>query len=332
MTAPAAGLLLSEAAEARLGARLAALAHAAGVPLRCHTPATAPDALPDLRAAFFSRDLYEGSELHRPGPLSDAFFRLVDAAPGLRWLHVFSSGLDLPQYAASLARGVRVTGSSGVTAVSIAQTVLAAVLAQSRGFAHWLPAQARREWAPLTGTARPKEIDTQHAVVVGAGPIGREIGRLLGAVGFRTTAVRRSATPAEGFGRTIELARLDELLPQCDWLVLAVPLTAHTRGLLDARRLALLPPHARVVNVARGGLVDEAALVRALREGRLAGAYLDTFAQEPLPPDSPLWTLPGVWISPHNSAAAQGHEQRLDDSFLREFQAWLAQYRERSPG
>src|SRR5690606_17594307 len=102
MTAPAAGLLLSEAAEARLGARLAALAHAAGVPLRCHTPATAPDALPDLRAAFFSRDLYEGSELHRPGPLSDAFFRLVDAAPGLRWLHVFSSGLDLPQYAVSL--------------------------------------------------------------------------------------------------------------------------------------------------------------------------------------------------------------------------------------
>jgi phosphoglycerate dehydrogenase-like enzyme len=317
------GLLLSDAVNRAHGARLDAVAAEGGVALRRLPLADAADALDEIDIAFFSRELYEGSSLRKPGALSDGFFRVADAAPRLRWLHVCSSGLDLPQYAPALARGVRVTSSTGVTAVPIAQTAVAAILAQSRGFDHWLAAQAQRVWAPLGGAQRPRELRDLRVVVVGAGAIGSEIGRLLKAFGLHVTAVRRGASATPPFDRTIDFLRLDEVLPTCDWLVLAAPLTEQTRGLIDARRLALLPPHARLANVARGELVDEAALCDALAAGRLRGAYLDTFVDEPLPPASPLWGLPGVWISPHNSAASQGHEERGVDSFIENFQRWL---------
>ena len=321
-TAPL-GLLLSDSVDQAHGPRFDALADAAGWRLRRYRAAEAAAALDQIDAAFFSRDLYEGSSLRKPGPLSDAFFRVADAAPRLSWLHVCSSGIDLPQYARALERGVRVTSSTGVTAGPIAQTALAAILAQSRGFDRWLASQARREWAPLSGPARPADLETLHLLVVGAGAIGGEIGRLAKAVGLRTTAVRRVATPAASFDATLSFEQLDAALPQCDWLVLALPLTGATAGLIDARRLALLPRHARIANVARGELIDEAALAQALAEGRLAGAYLDTFIDEPLPASSPLWTLPSVWISPHNSSASPGHEARVVDCFARHLQAWL---------
>lgn len=326
MTAGAAkplGLLLSDRVNASHGARFDAVAAESGVALRRLPLSRAAGALDQIDIAFFSRELYEGSSLRKPGALSDEFFRVADAAPRLRWLHVCSSGLDLPQYAPALARGVRVTGSTGVTAVPIAQTAVAAILAQSRGFDHWLAAQSRREWAPLGGAQRPKELRDLRVVVVGAGAIGAEIGRLLKALGMHVSAVRRSASPTPPFDRTLAFAQLDEVLPTCDWLVLAVPLTQQTRGLIDARRLALLPREARIVNVARGELVDEQALCEALVAGRLRGAYLDTFVDEPLPQQSPLWGLPGVWISPHNSAASQGHEERVVDSFVENFRHWL---------
>ncbi|WMD20295.1 NAD(P)-dependent oxidoreductase [Achromobacter seleniivolatilans] len=318
---PELGLLLSDKVDAEHGQRLDALALAAGRRLRRCRVSSAEPASIDI--AFFSRDLYEGSSLRKPGPESDAFFRLADAAPRLRWLHVCSSGLDLPQYASSLARGVPVTSSTGVTAGPIAQTAVAAILAQSRGFDRWLPSQARREWAPLTAAARPADLDTLHVLVLGAGAIGLEIGRLCKAVGLRATAVRREAKPTPGFHNAIAFDQLDEALPHCDWLVLALPLTQSTAGLMDARRLALLPRRARIANVARGELIDETALAEALAAGHLAGAYLDTFIDEPLPADSPLWALPSVWISPHNSAASLGHEGRVVDCFTEHFQRWL---------
>jgi phosphoglycerate dehydrogenase-like enzyme len=320
---PALGLLLSDAVDGAHGARFDEVAQAGGMALRRLPLSRAAEHLAQIDIAFFSRDLYEGSSLRKPGAWSDAFFQVADAAPRLRWLHVCSSGLDLPQYRHALEEGVRVTSSTGVTAVPIAQSAVAAILAQSRGFDHWLAAQARREWAPLTGAQKPKELRDLRVVVVGAGAIGTEIGRLLKALGLQVTAVRRDARPTPPFDRTVDLSRLDELLPHCDWLVLALPLNEQTRGLIDARRLALLPTEARLVNVARGELVDEPALCDALAAGRLRGAYLDTFIEEPLPSESVLWRLPNVWISPHNSAASQGHEERVVDSFLEGFRAWL---------
>lgn len=318
------GLFLSERVDAQEGERIDRIAREAGRVLRRYTAAR-PPARPDMiHAAFFSRELYEGSSVREPGRRSNDFFKIVDIAENLEWLHVCSSGLDLPQYAASLQRGVAVTPSSGTTATAIAQTVLAAVMAHSRGFPHWLAAQSRRAWAPLRGADAPRDIEGQEAIVLGAGPIGLEIGRLLRAVGFHTTALRRSATLPPHFDRCGTFDDLDTMLPHCDWLILALPLTAETRNIIDARRLALLRPQARLVNVARGELVDEAALIGALQDQRLAGAYLDTFLEEPLPGDSPLWSLPNTWISPHNSATSQGHEQRVIECFLRELERWLS--------
>jgi phosphoglycerate dehydrogenase-like enzyme len=317
------GLLLSDAVDGVHGTRLDVLAGERGVPLRRVPLSQAADALEQIDIAFFSRELYEGSSLRKPGPLSDAFFRAADAAPRLQWLHVFSSGVDLPQYAACKARGVRVTSSIGVTAVPIAQSAVAAILAQSRGFGHWLAAQAQRQWSPLAGPQRPKDLRELRVVVIGAGAIGCEIGRLLRAVGVQAIAVRRTARETPPFVHTVDLSQLDALLPTCDWLVLAVPLTAETSGLIGARRLSLLPPEARIVNVARGELVDEQALCDALKTGRLKGAYLDAFVEEPLPPESSLWQLPQVWISPHNCAATQGHEERVVEVFINQFQHWL---------
>ncbi len=317
------GLYLSSRTDERDGEAIDRLALQAGISLQRFTAERLPASLELIHAAFFSRDLYEGSSLRKPGPFSDAFFAVVDAAANLRWLHVCSSGLDLPQYATSLRRGVHVTSSRGSTATPIAQTVLAAILAHSRGFAHWLDAQASKKWSPLTGINLPRNIEEQEVVIVGAGAVGSEIGRLLKAVGFRTTSVRRSAAASQHCDRSVSVQQLDTVLPTCDWLVLAVPLTDETRGMIDARRLSLLSPHTGVVNIARGELLEETALIAALSENRLGGAYLDTFQEEPLPADSPLWHLPKVWISPHNSAAAQGHEQRVVECFMRELRAWF---------
>jgi phosphoglycerate dehydrogenase-like enzyme len=113
---------------------------------------------------------------------------------------------------------------------------------------------------------------------------------------------------------------LAALMPRADWLVLACPLTPETRGLVDAKLLAALPKTARVINVGRGEIVDEPALIEALRSGALAGAYLDVFQKEPLPADSPLWDLPNVLVTPHNSIASAGNQQRIYDIFVQNMQ------------
>ena len=151
--------------------------------------------------------------------------------------------------------------------------------------------------------------------VVGLGPIGLEVARLGVALRMRTIGVRRTPRGDEPC-ETWPMARLDELLAQADALVLAVPLGDDTRHLLDARRLALLKRGAWLVNVGRGALVDEAALVAALQSGHLGGAGLDVFETEPLPPESPLWSMPNVIVTPHNSGDAPGNLDRAAAIFL----------------
>ena len=145
----------------------------------------------------------------------------------------------------------------------------------------------------------------------------------------RACGAGRDAT--RPFRQSVTIDLLDAQLPGCDWLVLACPLDDSTRGLIDARRLALLPATARLANVARGELVDEGALIDSLQHRRLAGAFLDVFFTEPLPADSPLWTLPGVWLTPHNCAASLGHEDRVVESFLSRLGPWLRDSRSPRP-
>lgn len=245
--------------------------------------------------------------------LSDAVREVWDAADHtLRWVHTASAGVDRLTFPGLVGSDVTVTNSRGVFDVPMAEYVLGIVLAQAKDLAHTLALQGRREWRHRA----TERVDGRRAVVVGGGPIGAAIARLLGAVGVAVDVVGRRDFPD-----------LPRLLPRADWLVLAVPLTDATRGMLDAAALALLPRHARVINVGRGALVVEDDLVAALQEGRIAGAALDVFATEPLPAHSPLWGLPGVIVSPHMSGDVVGWRDELADVFA----ANLARYRAGEP-
>lgn len=283
-------------------------------------PAEREARLPDeicanLEAAFFSIDVFPD--------YSRQFFSAVRKAPKLAWLHVFNAGVDHPIYTEMLGRGVRLTTSSGTAAVPIAQTAITALLMLARNFPRWLDAQREHRWDPMRPPDVPRDIAGQTMVILGIGHIGREIARLARALGLNVIGVRRSPRQAgDPVDEMYAPQRLPEVLPRADWLVIAAPLTPETHGLIDAERLGLLPAHARLINVARGEIVDESALIDALRSGRLAGAYLDVFQEEPLPASSPLWELPNVLVTPHNAGAALGNDERIYEMFLENFARW----------
>lgn len=303
-----------------LASRDAAAKLAAAVRARVGTRAvafTSPEDADAVQAeiAFVSRDVTGLSTKHEIQPATQAMYDALRAATGLRWLQVHSAGADRAVYVELMARGVTLTTSSGANAPVVAQTALLGLLALARHWPLLLAARAEKRWAPLIGSGLPRDLQGQTAVVVGWGPVGQEIARLLQAVGLRCIAVRRQAD-ASAATRTVAYAQLRAVLPEADWLVLACPLNATTRGLIGAAELALLPAHAGLVNVARGDVADEAALIDALRAQRLRGAYLDVFAHEPLPAASPLWTLPNVLLTPHSAGFSDGNETRVAQIFL----------------
>jgi phosphoglycerate dehydrogenase-like enzyme len=283
-----------------------------------------PEDLANVEAAYYSRDIWEGTGKSALSPAARAFWDVVNRAPNLKWLAVYSAGTDQPRYQTAMQRGIRLTTSAGAQSEAVGLAAVAGLLALARRVPHWWSAQQRREWAPLRGADVPPDLPGQTAVIVGTGYIGTVIARVLRAMGMKTTGIRRSATPAEHFAKVLPLSMLDTVLPGCDWLVLACPLVPETRGLMDRRRLALLPGTAGLANIARGELVDETALAEALARDRLRCAYLDVFTVEPLPQDSPLWGLPNVLISPHNAGASRGTYARGVEIFLRNLENYLA--------
>jgi phosphoglycerate dehydrogenase-like enzyme len=262
-----------------------------------------------VELAYFSGDVF-------PDHVRDFVLALRDA-PRLRWLHTFSAGVDHPWFQQLRARGIRLTTSSGAHAVPIAHTVLLYLLALSRGLPAWMDAQRRRAWE----THEVKDLEGLVLGVVGLGPIGLEVARLGAACGMRVLGARRTPRGDEPC-ETWPLTRLDELCERADALVLALPLTPDTRHIVDAARLARMKPGAWLVNVGRGALVDEPALVEALRDGRLGGAGLDVFETEPLPAESPLWSLPNVIVTPHNSGDTPGNLVRASEIFLDNLARW----------
>jgi D-2-hydroxyacid dehydrogenase (NADP+) len=257
-----------------------------------------------VRIAFFSGDCFETGR-------SREFMIAALKSTSLEWLHSASAGVDHEVFHRFLERGVRLTTSSGAHAVPIAQTVLLYLLALSRDLPGWLAAQRARRWEPRA----IHDLQGDRLAVVGLGPIGLEIARLAGALHMDVVGLRRHPRGDEPCP-TLTLDRLPEVLESVDWLVLALPLTLETRHLLDAEAIALLPPRARVINIGRGALIDEAALVDALRAGRLAGAGLDVFEVEPLPSESSLWDLPHVILTPHSSGTNPGNDERAAAIFL----------------
>jgi phosphoglycerate dehydrogenase-like enzyme len=312
-------VLLSREAAGKLDARLHAVLAARPHELLVFDDARA--ALADV--AFVSREVTGLSTKHKVLPATQQAYDALRSAQGLRWVHIHSAGADRPIYQELMQRGVQVTTSSGGNAPVVAQTALLGLLALARHWPLLLAAQREHRWAPLFGSGLPRDLHGQTAVVVGWGPVGQEIGRLLQALGLKVVAVRRSDSTAQGAVTMVSHERLHEVLPAADWLLLACPLTELTRGLIGEKELALLPPHAGLVNVSRGEVIDELALVDALRSRRIAGAYLDVFAQEPLPADSPLWDLPNVIATPHSAGFSDRNEERVAEMFLENLGRWV---------
>lgn len=241
-------------------------------------------------------------------------------ADSLRWIHVAAAGVDKLLFDELIDSDVVVTNSRGIFDRPIAEFVLASILAMAKD----IPGSLRRQHEARWEHRETERIDGARALVVGTGSIGRETARLLTAVGMAVEGVGRTARANDpDFGPVHASADLISVVGESDYVVLIAPLTASTRGMVDARVLAAMKPTARIVNVGRGELVDEPALVTALRTGVIAGAALDVFVQEPLPTTSPLWSLENTMISAHLSGDAVGWLNRLSTLFAENLKRYL---------
>ena len=284
----------------------------------------------DFDVAFVSRDVTGLSTKHELAPSLKACYEVLQESPNLRWVHIHSAGADRDVYVRLRAKGVQVATSSGANAEVVAQTALAGLLALSRKFPELVYAMHAKKWAPLLGSQLPPDLSGQTAMLVGWGPIAQRVAQFLSMLGLRLKVVRQKAQTGTlaKFGNDsaqpemLTFENLDHALPSTDWVILMCPLTDTTRGLINARRLSLLPPGAGLVNVSRGEVVVERDLIEALQNGSLGSAYLDVFEHEPLPQTSPLWNLPNVILTPHSAGFSAGNELRVSHRFLDNLASW----------
>lgn len=246
---------------------------------------------------------------------------VVEAGVELRWVSTALAGLTGWPLARMAQRRLTVTNGAGVNAIPVAEFAVMGLLAMAKGLPQLIGWQAEKVWAPrAAGTA---ELFETKALIIGFGAIGREIGKRLQGFGVQVTGVRRGGSGGEPgvIGPDDWRPRLGEF----DWVVIAAPGTEETRHLIGAAELAAMRPSAYLANIARGTLVDQGALVSAMREGRLAGALLDVTEPEPLPADDPLWTTPGIIVTGHVSGRSQ---TRMPERASALFLDNLARYRE----
>jgi phosphoglycerate dehydrogenase-like enzyme len=235
------------------------------------------------------------------------------SAARLRWIQTVSDGVDSLLFPALIESDVVVTNARGVYEEPIAEWVIGAMLAFTTGMHRSILDQQRRDWT----TGRTVErLAGARLVIVGPGPIGRATAWRARALGMSVTVVGRRARVDASLGDVVGVDRLHDELARADHVLDALPLTEETRRLFDTRAFAAMPRRARFYDVGRGDTVDEPALVEALRTGSISGAALDVVATEPLPAESPLWTMPNVIVSPHISGDAEGWEHRAVAVFV----------------
>jgi phosphoglycerate dehydrogenase-like enzyme len=240
-----------------------------------------------------------------PGPAH----RPVATHPTVRWVHVGGSGFE--HLGVWDPTAVTVTNSAGVLAPFLAETALAAMLSLAVGLPAYAADQAQRVWAPRRFTA----LAGRTLLVVGVGRVGGELAQRARALGMRVLGVRASGGGHPSVERMVGPEGLAGALGEADVVSLHVRLDASTKGLFGPAEIAAMKPGALLMNSARGGVLDEAALVTALRSGHLAGAWLDVFAEEPLPRQSPLWGLPNVLVTPHCADQVQDFPLRFAEHF-----------------
>lgn len=236
----------------------------------------------------------------------------VERARSLRWLQTMGAGTDHLDIAALEAGGVVVTNAAGITAAPIAEFVFGRLLQVWKHLRQLDEQQRDRRWEPRFG----RRVAGLTMGIVGLGAIGRATARRARAFDMRVLANRRRAAPGDSDPDVDELfttASLDDMLGRCDAVVIAAPATAETRGMFDADRIGAMNHGAVLCNVARGSLVDERAVVDALASGQLGAAILDVTHDEPTPAESPLWTAPNCYLSPHTAVSLEGYEDALLD-------------------
>jgi phosphoglycerate dehydrogenase-like enzyme len=244
---------------------------------------------------------------------------LAPQAKRLKFIQSISAGIDQYDKEVLEAHGIRLANAAGVNANAVAEHAMALMLALKRHIHTGRDNQAARHWRGMISDIpqREDELAGKALLIVGLGRIGARLARLAKAFDLRVVATRRDpGRGAEGADAVFGHDRLPELLGHADIVVLACPLNAETQNLIDARALALMKPSAHLINVARGKVVDEDALIEALREKRIAAAGLDVTREEPLPAASPLWAMPNVLITPHTAGETQAYEDRVIDLLL----------------
>jgi phosphoglycerate dehydrogenase-like enzyme len=277
---------------------------------------------------------YTEEAFTRALPEAEALFawglarRHVEKAERLRWLHTPLAGVDRLLNPELVKTDIRVTSSRGVNSVAVAEHALALMLALTRGLGEAMLAQTERRWAQqeLYDRTPPLcELRGRLLGILGLGDIGRELAVRARAMGMTVWGLTRTPRPRpEYVDRLLTAGKEDLLIRNADVLVLALPLTPATRAIIGERRLNRMKPTSILINIGRGGLVQESALVRALREGWISGAGLDVFADEPLPPASPLWRMPRVVITPHVAGTFPQYMARAADLFLQNLKLYLA--------
>ena len=251
--------------------------------------------------------------------LSTAIAEAWHAAGSVEWVHVAAAGVDALMSPQVRESEVVVTNSRGVFDSAIAEYVLGQVLS----FAKDLPGSLRLQHEGRWVHRESEQVAGTRALVVGTGPIGRAVARLLRAAGLEVAGSgRRERTGDPDFGTITDTTGLPGALGEADWVVAIAPLTDETKGMFDADAFAAMQSHARFINVGRGELVVTDDLVSSLREGGIAGAALDVLDEEPLPEGHPLWSLPNVMITPHNSGDFIGWRDALVTLFAENFVRW----------
>jgi len=241
---------------------------------------------------------------------------LMAAMPKLRFVQSFSAGVDQYDRALFVERGVRLANAQGVNERAVAEHAIALILALTRQLHLARDNQQARRWRGMIGdrALREQELGGKTLAIVGLGRIGMRLAALARAFDMRVIGVRRTARPEPAIAdEVVAAADLSQALARADVVALTCPLTPETEGLIDAAALAALKPGALLINVARGRVVDEKALIAALASGRARAAALDCFPEEPLPAESPLWALPNVLITPHAAGETGRYEENVVD-------------------
>jgi len=250
----------------------------------------------------------------------ETFQRLVASIPNLRWVHTISAGVDhllSPQLSAS---DIILTNASGVFDVPIAELILSYMLAVVKRLPEFFDQQQSHRWHQL-GLG---ELQGQTVGIIGMGSIGAEVARLCRAFGMHVLGLRRHPSPGEHADEVLPPAHLHSLLARSDFVVVTAPLTAETRGMIGRAELAAMKPDAWLINIGRGAILDEEALIEALQDHDIGGACLDVFVEEPLPEHSPLWSLPNVIITPHNAGSSPHVQRREEELFLENLRRYVA--------